>query len=167
VKPGDYFVVRTKGPAAWLIRLVTRSQYNHAGIIAESDGTIIESEGQGAVRGQIDKYKTCRLLTSTTPLSDVQRALICTHAEELLGVGYGWADLLWLGLLQWPLLRRLGFLRRWVSKTDDLVCSQLVAYCYGQAGIVFNESCPQDVTPGDLARAITAPSPVVIENHSQ
>jgi hypothetical protein len=159
MRPGDYFVVRTKGPAAWLIRLVTRSPYNHAGIIVMVGPgwtQIVEAARKGALWSRLGDYDGDDIRISSLPLTDYQRSTISTEADRcvLHNVPYGWADLLWLGLLQWPLLRRLGFLRRWVSKTDDLVCSQLVAYCYQQAGIVFNESCPQDCTPGLLAEFI-------------
>ena len=44
MKPGDYFVVRTCGPVGWLIRIGTRSEFDHAGIVGHDTGYCYEAE---------------------------------------------------------------------------------------------------------------------------
>jgi hypothetical protein len=152
-EPGQYFVVRTKGFVAWLIRRVTRSEYNHAGIVVTTTGATVEAARQGAHVWHIRKYGNAEILFSHECLSDAQRLTIIDQAYRLTyrHVPYGWADLLWLGLAQYGVKWR-----RSIDKRDDLTCGQLVAVCYEPAGIRLSSDnqCDLDVTPGDLARRI-------------
>jgi hypothetical protein len=150
-QPGDYGVVRTGGIIARLIRLVTRSRYNHAFVIVSNAGWIIESARKGARRSDLSAYANEDVLFSHECLDATQRSEVVTQAWRSLHVPYGFADVVWLGLAQYGLKWRKA-----IDKRDDLVCSQLVAVCYEAAGIRLSADpeCTTDVTPGDLARRI-------------
>ena len=149
---GDFAVVRTPGPIGAIIRIVTRSDFNHA-YTDMGDGTIIEARARGAVRTQ-DTYPARWRMVSHMPLTDDQRNRICDNAIAVLGTPYGFLDLLSLGLLQYGI--RWKWIRDRVARQDRLVCSQLEDLIYERAGIhLYNDGRPSmDVTPGDLADLI-------------
>lgn len=152
MKDGDYFVVRTRGWFAWLIRRVTRSPYNHAAIVYDAARKVtIEAEPRGACLGWLPFYDKCAVAYSTLDLTDAQRSTIIHKAASLMGTPYGWLDLVALGLLQYHFRPR--WVKRIVDRRGALVCSQLVALCYLEAGIRLSRDpeCDLDVTPGDLA----------------
>ena len=155
---GQFFVVRTKGFPAFVIRLVTRSWANHAGLVVSSSGVTVEAKGGGVCYGTLGSYGDDELRLSHFDLADVQASEIVEQAKSLIGRPYGWADLLWLGLLQWPVTWRWEWIRRRVDDPSRLVCSQLVAFCYESANVElsYEVDMPLDVTPADLARRIGA-----------
>lgn len=151
---GDFFVVRTGGIVGALIRLVTRSQYNHAGIYMPPNATMcVEANPAGASLDPSD-YGKDLLLASKILITPQQRLDIQQHAQEVIGVKYGFLDLVSLAALQFGIKPK--FIRRQVTKSNRMICSQLVDEVYRRAGVhLFNDGrLSQDVTPGDLARLI-------------
>jgi uncharacterized protein YycO len=152
---GDYFVVRTPGVLGYIIRWVTRSHYNHAGIIISDyrGGRVVEARMKGAVYAQLSDYDGMDRLISHEHLSADQRLRIVDAAKSVVGVEYGFADLLWLGLMQFGI--KWKWVRKNVDRMDDMVCSQIVAHCYDVAGVrISSNETIQDVTPGDLAKRV-------------
>lgn len=149
--PGSYGCVRTHGLAAWLIRVGTRSGFNHAFIVMDED-RVIEADPGGARWALLSGYSTDRVVFDTgDDLSPEQRQLIMSKAVALLGVPYGWLDIFRLSL------RCAGLRWSWLTRAADeeraMICSQLVAAC-GQAGSadwLCGREAPAAVTPGDLA----------------
>ena len=158
-RTGSYFVVRTTGPMAALIRLVTRSTFNHAGVCL-GDGLTVEAESRGAIIGDLDRYRDCEIAFSNYALTESESETIVRTALDMVGTPYGWADLSWLGLLQYG-FRRSRFIAARVDRRDRLVCSQLVALVYLSEDIALSEDplMPLDCTPGDLARDIRKGAP--------
>lgn len=145
--PGDYFVARTDTIPGWFIRLFTRSKWNHAGILVSHKRTV-EAFGRRVRFGRPTAYRT--VLWSGETLTEVQRQKIIVEAIGDVGKGYGWADIIALGLWTWGI--RWAWLDRIVANQKRLICSQLVAQCYADAGItLIPGKRPQQVTPGDLA----------------
>ncbi len=153
-RTAQFFVVRTTGPMAWLIRRVTRSRFNHAGVCI-SDSLTVEAEARGAIIGDLDRYSGDAIAFSNYALTECESDAIVRAALGLVGTPYGWADLLWLGLLQYG-FRRSRIIAALVDRRDRLVCSQLVALVYLSEGIELSDDplMPLDVTPGDLGRDI-------------
>jgi len=150
---GQFAVVRTSGIVARLIRLVTRSKWNHAFLLLD-DNLYVEANPSGATYGR-SPYAIQEL--SNLDLSPAQADQIHTAALGLVGTPYGFLDILSIGLLQYGI--KPGFVRRRVARSDRLICSQLVAEAYRRAGVcLFSDArLPMDVTPGDLDRLINAP----------
>ena len=136
---------------ACLIRLVTRSKWNHA-LLLLGDDSCVEAEPSGAALGTGSAYATQEV--SALVLSSVQVEAVCAAALSLVGTPYGFLDIVSVGLLQYGI--RLGFIRRRVERSNCLICSQLVDECYRRAGVhLFSDGrIPMDVTPGDLARLV-------------
>lgn len=152
--PGSYGCVRTGGFYAWLIRVGTRSRFNHAFVVMQ-DGAIIEANPGGARWARLDDYGTdCKVFDSADTLTDVQRQKVMTKAVALLGTPYGWTDIVRLSL------RCMGVQWSWLTRRADderaMICSQLVAACGDAAAAdwLCGREAPAAVTPGDLAHRI-------------
>jgi uncharacterized protein YycO len=157
-QPGSYGVVKTRGFYAWLIRVGTRSEFDHAFIVCDTS-TIIEAEPSGARWGQLSEYLNDRTLFNTgEPMTDEQRKAVVAEAVTLLNTPYGWTDIVRLGL------RTLGIQWGWLTRRADnekaMVCSQIVSRCGEAAGLdwLCGRESPAAVTPADLAQRITAQS---------
>ena len=148
---GDYFVQRGYGIFGVIIRAVTRSPVNHAGLNL-GNNEVIEALSQGAV---INPPPTEGVLGwSHMPLTGQQRVDIAANGRAMENTPYGWLDVIALGALQYGI--RLPYLIRRLQDKKHLFCSQLVDEAYRLAGIhLFDDGrLPQDVTPGDLYNLI-------------
>lgn len=151
---GDFGVVRTGGWAGALIRWGTQSPVNHAFIYLGND-LVMEAEPNGATVSRATKYADVIWSTGKVGLTQGQRLTIVNRAKSLVGTPYNWLDIVAIALAQ----RRLGGilgLKSWIAKrlSDDgmMICSQLVDWCYQQAGVqLFKDGRPSGmVSPGDL-----------------
>lgn len=160
-EPGRYFVVRTSGIVPAIIRFLTRSPYDHAGIIIPADETgqlrVIEAEPSGARIAYLDEYDPDTVLVTDEPLTDEQRQHIAKNATQFLGTPYGFVDILCLALML-----TIHRAPRWLSHRAEteraMICSQLVAADGQYAGVdwLCGQSTPAAVTPGMLgARILT------------
>lgn len=156
LRPGDYVVVRTGGLAGLLIRLVTRSRYNHVAIV-DDDGWLIEATPRhGVQRAHPAEYGDDAMLSNfLEPTTPGQRMAVAAFAAGLLGEPYNWSADVCDGLsalgLRWRLLTRLEAGRRAV------MCSQLVAEAGVGAGLPAwqcGKPTAAAVVPGDLAARI-------------
>ncbi len=152
--PGTYACVRTRGFYAWLIRKVTRSEYDHAFVICDSD-QIIEAAPSGARWARLSDYAHQQILISADPMTDAQRIAVISRAVTLLGKPYGWTDIVRLALTAADI--RWVWLTRRADNEQAIICSQLVAVCGQAAGIdwLCGREAPAAVTPGDLAARIS------------
>ena len=150
---GDFAVVRTHGWQAAVIRWATRSKFNHAFIVWYGE-EIIEAQPGGA-RLVANHYAAKDVRYSCIEnLKMGERIEICNQAKQLVGVPYGWLDILSIGLLQYGIKPK--FIRDRVEHSNNLICSQLVDFAYLLGGVHLYDDgrLPMDVTPGDLAHLI-------------
>lgn len=153
--PGDFGVTETSGFGSWVIRVVTRSKYNHAFVVVGA-GQCIEGEPGGARYNKLANYP--HAVYSSLPLTGPQRAAIVAWATAHLGTPYSWLDDLEIGLVD-----LFGWAPKWMRKrlasTSTLMCSQFVDAAYTAAGVpLFKDGRPAGgVSPGDLAKLIDAP----------
>lgn len=148
---GSFFTVRTKGWMAWLIRWACRSKrreghpaVNHAGVYV-GDGWVVEAEPSGAVKRRLSEYDGLYLNWHEYDAPGVAQA-----ALELQGRGYGYLDILYVGLLQFHI--RFNWLKERIEDTSRLICSQLVDLAFQMDGRqLFDDGrWNGDVTPQDL-----------------
>src|SRR5690606_40928109 len=76
--------------------------------------------------------------------------------HKRVGTDYNWTTYFYLAAYRLHLPVTTALLKRRVSRSDKLICSQAVDDIYRTAGVhLFNDGrLPYDVTPGDLARLI-------------
>lgn len=150
---GDYFVVKTTGPAARLIQIGTRSRWNHAGIYI-GDGLVIEARPTGVSISLLSKYDNDEIVWNTgfdTSLSLAERMKLVEFAKGFIGSGYGIWSIIALGFkcltFGLPLIPA-----DWLAIHERrVICSQLVAWCYSHVGIKLSDKRHALVTPKDLA----------------
>jgi DNA-binding CsgD family transcriptional regulator len=149
-QPGDYGVQRTRGLAAWAIRIATRSKFSHAFVVVR-DGNVIEARGSGAVCRPLG-VRDAIYSSDAIQLSPFDRNGIVSAAMRLVDTPYGWLDIISIGLLQYGIKPKL--VRDRVQREDKLICSELVDLAYFRGGVhLFADGrLPMDVTPGDLAK---------------
>lgn len=158
---GDFFLVHISGFTGVFIdgaqRLVgSGSYFTHAGIVGPDGQVAIAAQPGGAVQTSLTDALDgrTRVAYSNLPLVDENRAKIWSAAQHYLGTPYSFADYAAIAGIR---LFHTDSLERYVMDTGHMICSQLVAQCYSDAGIkLFPNRSPGDVAPGDLANLIGA-----------
>ena len=174
--PGDFFVTRTPGVWAGIIRWATSSTVNHAGVyvgavVGYKRPQVIEARPGGAgyrdASAYADAVWSSGALSALDTPTVVQRRDIVTAARQALGTPYGVLDIVAIALAQ----HRTGALVKaavalqhqpwWVRRIMSmrtLICSQLVDECYTAAGLhLFPDGrLPGLVSPGDLYGLLAA-----------
>lgn len=142
------------GPWVALGQAMLRDEcwFTHTWIVSEADGAqarVVEAMPGGAREALLignmrctEGYGWIRL-----PLSLSQRASVTEYAQMVRGTPYSFLD---YAALAFP----HTFLRKRVTDSGHMICSQLVDYVLCQAGYhLFTDGrLPQDVTPGALFR---------------
>lgn len=158
VLPGDFGLVGHNSLASPFIRLAQllygdASEYSHAFIVTDGLlGDIIEAQAGGIQSANLSKYPADRLIFSHFKLSTRERKLIVNTALGLVGTPYGFSDYVALALHHWG----FDWMDKRVKTNKRMICSQMVDYCYQQAGVhLFNDNrLPGYVPPGDLVSTI-------------
>ncbi len=111
---GTIFVLRTSDVTGAVIRLVTHSRVNHAGVCLGGGGTI-----EARMRGAITRREHAGALYGTRLLAEMERqrpgvgADVAAAALKLLGPPYGFVAVAALGLAD------LGLRQRWLGRVVD------------------------------------------------
>lgn len=164
---GTIFVLRSGGILGWLIRLLTRSRVNHAGICIGFGKTVEAQMSGAAVHNEHDRSPEVIfgsvLFDRIQELHPGKNTEIAWQVSQLVGTKYNFLDLL---ALAWacrrdptgPLEKPNRWQRR-VMRDDRLICSQLVDLACLRAGVhLFSDGrLPGQVAPGDLEEVIANP----------
>ncbi len=151
-EPGRYGCVHTRGWGPAVIRLGTRSHFDHTFVVIDDRGGIIEAEPGGVRKGNIAEYDGDRMVINAhEPGTADQFAKVADAASKLVGVAYNDIAIVNDGFealgVHWRLLAKMA------TGDHGIVCSQLAAMV-GQAG-GFDWLCGKtvpEVTPADLAK---------------
>lgn len=151
VQLGDFGLTRGVGWAMFCVRLGTLSRWGHACVAVGEpvDGLvqIVEAMPDGV---RMRTAPVGEWTWSNVALTAGQRATIVGTALSEVGRAYDWPSI--AGFV----LRRLGWKIRGRSADhpdEKLICSELVAWDYRQAGAdLFPGVAPGDISPGDLAQ---------------
>lgn len=158
--PGDLGLCRIGGPVGVAVsagqRLIGSGSYFTHAFIYVGNGEVIQAQPGGAKRillaEALDGRK--RVAFSDFSLTGAQRSNVVRAAVSYLDTPYSFADYLAIAEAR---IFHSDRLERYVGETGHMICSQLVAQCYADAGIsLFPNRIPGDVAPGDLAKLIGA-----------
>jgi hypothetical protein len=158
LKPGDLGFTRITGFTGFWVNLgqaITGDacRFTHVFVVMDDD-TVLEAMPSGARFARLDREYKSEVVYARLPLTAEQRNKIISEARRLMarkgGIKYSFTDYLALALSHWGL--KAKWLRRYISKSGRMICSQLADYLLSHAGFqVFKDGrLPQDVTPGDL-----------------
>ncbi|MEW2302563.1 hypothetical protein AB0958_21765 [Streptomyces sp. NPDC006655] len=120
------------------------------------NGEIIQAEPGGARRAFLAEAlgDRKRVAYSDLDLTPLQRSNIVRAATRYIGTPYSYLDYLAIAEAR---IARIDSLEEFVGETHHMICSQLVAQSYADAGVnLFPNRVAGDVAPGDLARLIGA-----------
>jgi len=152
--PGTYLCLETRTLLGWLVRLFTRSPFDHAALVV-GPGEIIQATTKGVSRGPLSQFRGClAVANSADRVWSSDRELIVAKALTYSGYEYAFPAIVVIGL------RKLGFKWRWLLRAsasadrDAVFCSELIALA-GQAGHhddwLCGEKSAATVTPAELA----------------
>lgn len=174
-QPGDFACVHVKGDTGLLISIgeflngtPDTSWYDHACIyVGGADihapyGYVMGAQPGGArldpLREAQFTGKDANWLWSTgkIALTDAQRKAIVAQALACKGIGYSAADYFALAAHRFHV--PYPQLKAYIANSGHMICSQLVDWCYLNAGVhLFKDGrWTGDVTPADLAGLIVA-----------
>jgi hypothetical protein len=156
-RPGDFGLVHINGNVGTAIRWVQLlngdgfADYEHSFIyLGDSKRNVVEAEPKGAALRPFH-YDPSKVYWSSglIDLTGAQRDKIVGAAIGYVGTPYSYLDYVALAS------KRLHFswapwLKNYVASTGHMICSQLVARCYLDAGHPLFDAWTGYVTPGDL-----------------
>jgi hypothetical protein len=127
--PGDIILYRAWGYQIMggLITDFTKSPYSHAEIYT-GDGWSIEAGARGVSFNNAFHTNIVDILRWKSGLSNDQRRVIIGKAYQSLAKPYEY-----LLLLGFPFISRKAAIQR--AANQAFVCSEIVAWCYGEAGL--------------------------------
>jgi uncharacterized protein YycO len=154
---GDILMVRNKGPLSWIIRFITRSDWNHCGIFVSSN-TIVEATFRGVFKSDIEKFTEKRnrfeLFYEVFRVRNIKQTETSTAgAFALSKVGAKYDE---VQLARMFLMYVLHIPRRIRIPDSDIkwICSELVAQAFEKAGIILNPRIrPDNMVPGDFTKS--------------
>jgi uncharacterized protein YycO len=133
--------------------------WNHAAIIVDEQGTLIEALGNGVCKTNISKYKPVEyhLVRLGTTADDFDRVESVRFAQWSLGEKYGWLTIvsIAIGLLTGG--------RFTIGYEGQVICSGLVARAMERTSAIFNRNA-EDMMPADLAKYYRVEPPVGTSN---
>lgn len=178
LRPGDLMFSNTSGAvgvfitfAEWLLEQTEPDEYgiDHVAVVTDRLPHIVHAQPTGAREDVLDpeRYWTpstvyVRPLYEIRSLEDIcggewdQGSAVANAAEEYIGTPYSFAD--YAAILGLHAGIRNGPIRRYVTSSEHMICSQLADQALSDAGLhVFTDGrLPQDVMPVELFRALIA-----------
>lgn len=146
---GAYFVTKTGGWFGWVIRKVTHSTVNHAGVYV-GHGFIVEAQPGGAKISKASTYPNA--IWAKAPISVHAQLAIIHAALDLVGTPYNFLDIAAQALVRIFHWHAPKWALRRISNPSRLQCAQLVDIAYETAGVkLFADGRPEGlVAPSDL-----------------
>lgn len=152
-KPGDIFIAHSKGILAWLIRVGTRSKWNHAGVIVKAgiDPLVVQAEARGVSEPVPFSTVAPGGYTAILPCpAGVDHWSVAEFALGQSGTPYGFLTIASIVLtIVTPVFIHFNFRRG-----DTFICSALVAFALLAGGWLHKWTDYYQVTPAQLALAL-------------
>jgi uncharacterized protein YycO len=154
--PGDFILVSTKGILARFIRLgqfiryhgkmKPFSHWNHAAMVVDTDGTIVEAVGRGVVYSNISEYEGVEYYYVNTKLNKQSRDQSVAAAKSFIKDKYGWLTIFSITF------ELLTGIKLQFTNGNTMICSAVVGQSLWAGGIIFDTN-PYQMMPADLASA--------------
>lgn len=162
--PGDFILTHGDSLMSTLIRFGERLRihgddrryawFNHAALVTDSTGEIVEALGRGVVRTNANKYlsKDYAVVHSGADTHDVKKILtfadwVISHRAE-----YGWLTIASLAITMLTGAKFTFFI------DGEFICSGFVARAMERTGAIFTRD-PVHITPADLAKYYSVTPP--------
>lgn len=153
-RAGDFILTHGDEWTSELIRFGQRLRYrgasakytywNHAALLVDDDGAIVEALGTGVARRSIHDYDPTQYTVVRIEASDEDRAEAATFACSAVGAQYGWVTIVSIAL---SLVTGGKFS---FAIDGQLICSGLVARALERTNAIFRHD-PARIMPAELA----------------
>lgn len=174
LQPGDVMFARHVSPRSVdrgiLLGQVTLGQAgypHHVAVVVEAGqvdvtgvrarrARIVQAMPHGAEEIEIGQEHWTSDYTYLRPVYRTYEETVAEAARRYVGTPYSFAD--YVALAGWHFGVRNGLVRRYVTASKHMICSQLADQAMSDAGFhVFDDGrLPQDVTPSDLYGKLAA-----------
>ncbi len=166
LRAGDFILTHGRAWTSRLIRFGQRvrihgddrkyTRWNHAALIVDESGDLVEALGAGVTRRNIDAYEAAEYQLVRVTASDEDREQVVAFAQWAVGQPYAWLTIVSIAL---SLLTGAKFT---FAYEGQHICSGLVARALERTGAIFNRT-PSHIMPADLAKyfAVEPPPPSV------
>jgi hypothetical protein len=154
--PGDFVLVSTKGILAKFIRfgqffryhgkMKSFAYWNHAAMIVDEDGTIVEAVGRGVVVNNISDYKGVEYYYVSTKINKQSRDQTVVACKSFIKDKYGFVTIISIAL------ELLTGIKIQFNSSNSMICSAVVAQSLWAGGFIFDRN-PYQMMPADLAAA--------------
>jgi hypothetical protein len=130
---GQIGLVKSTGFTSWLIRAITRSDYNHC-VVYTGNGEVVSAESSGVQVLPVEYFEGAAW--SDFDLDVWQQVAIINFSRQQLGKKYGYLTYFWIGfVLLFHIRNTPDWLYRRLNNHATWVCSQLCDSAYQAAGI--------------------------------
>ena len=128
------------------------TRWNHAALIVDADGSIIEADGPGVCLAHLSKYQPTEYYLVHIEASDEDRGEEVAFARSCLGQPYGRLTIcsIFLSLLTGTTLA--------FGLDGTEICSGLVAQALVRTNVIFDKD-PTHIMPADLAKHFSVEPP--------
>lgn len=166
---GDVLLTRSNDFIGWAIRKAEarryggdsgEAQFNHAALLVDSFGTIIEALSSGLQLGRVANYDKYVILRPPYP-NDLERDFVVKHARERLLAGHKYG---FLTIVSLALAYLTGTRLRFGMRGED-ICSGFVSTEVELGDVFVGEDDPEWNSPADILQAATFGKWVWIEKH--
>lgn len=159
IKDGDILLYKGKGLLSKAIRLLTKSEYSHAGIAVWWNYRlmVLEAVGKGVVLTPMSKnlehYKgSVHWFTSIKHIPQTKRLKMVDFAQQELGKEYSKWSLIVLGYIL--IFGKDRNKKDKFKRANSLICSHYVAQIYNHGGIDLTKNVSDAFTlPEDIAKS--------------
>jgi uncharacterized protein YycO len=149
-KAGTIGLVKTNGWETGLIRLGTRSHWNHV-VIATGNGTFIQAQPGGVNERSEDTYDDIAWV-HTQELTDTQREQIVDYCRNQIGTPYNWPAIIVFGVRTFLPWCPYTWLIMWAQNRKNVICSELAVEANCVVGIkILPGREAASISPGDLS----------------
>lgn len=160
VQPGDIGVAHSKGIIGWLIRVGTRSHWNHSFVVVEVNGpdpkdiVVVQAEAHGVEYATLDKVAPGGSYAILPCPTGVNRSLVVAQAEAYVKDAYAF---IMIASIAMNIL--IPFLHLYTMRANTLICSAVSALSLHAGGHIYKPwGDLYSVTPAQIATALSAPA---------
>jgi hypothetical protein len=153
-KPGDIVVAHSKGIFGALIRLGTRSRWNHAAVVVEAgaDPLVVQAEARGVSSARLSTVAPGGYTAILRCPAGVDRYDVVGFATAAEGTAYGFFTIL-------SITRTIltpGFIHLNFRRGGTYICSALCSFALLAGGWLHPWTDYYQVSPAELASALVA-----------
>ena len=120
------------------------SRWNHAAMIIDEDGTIVEAVGRGVITSNISEYFDVEYYYVTTKLNKQSRDQTVSACKSFIKDKYGFLTIVSITL------DLITGIKMQLTNSNTMICSAVVAQSLWAGGVIFDRN-PYQMMPADLA----------------